>query len=186
MRAKRKGLKGKQIIVGITGSIAAYKAAEIVSCLCQNGAEVKVIMTPAATAFMAPLTFQTLSHNQVFTDLFESTGGYNPEHISLAQWADLVLIAPATANIIGKIATGIADDLLTTVVMSVKTPVFIAPAMNENMYRNPIVQENIKRLEKLGYKFIAPEKGYLACQQIGEGRLASLLRIINAISSSLK
>lgn len=192
MKAKRKGLKGKQIIVGVTGSIAAYKAAEIVSYLTQAAAKVKVIMTPAATFFISSLTFQTLSHNPVATNLFESvekparrSGGYDPEHISLARWADLMLIVPATANIIGKIAAGLADDLLSAVIMSVKTPVLIAPAMNENMYKNPIVQENIKRLEKLGYKFIAPAKGRLACQEIGEGRLASFARIIDAVKSFL-
>lgn len=186
MNVKRKGLKGKQIIVGVTGSIAAYKAAEIVSYLYQSGAKVRVIMTQAATAFISPLTFQTLSHNPVFTDLFESVEKYDPKHISLAEWADLVLIAPATANIIGKIAAGIADDLLSTVVMTVKKPVLIAPAMNENMYQNPIVQENIKRLKKLGYKFIDPAKGWLAEGKIGEGRLASFSRIIDAVNSSLK
>lgn len=180
MRTKGKMLKGKKILIGVTGGIAAYKAAEIVSQLSQKGADVKVIMTKAATEFVTPLTFQTLSHNPVYIEMFS---GYevNPKHISLADEADLLLIAPATANIIGKIAHGIADDLLSTVVMSVKCPVLIAPAMNDNMYKNPIVQDNIKRLKKLGYKFIPPEKGHLACQKIAEGRLASIETIINSI-----
>lgn len=185
MKKNRNVLRDKQIIIGVTGSIAVYKAAELVSHLCQNGAKVKVVMTLGATRFITPLTFQTLSHNQVFVDLFESTEKYAPEHISLAQWADLILIAPATANIIGKITAGIADDLLATVVMSVKTPVLIAPSMNDNMYQNPIVQQNIKQLKRQGYKFVSPEKGRLACQRTGIGRLASLPRIIDAVKSSL-
>ena len=182
---KKESLKGKNILIGVTGSIAAYKTAEIVSHLFQQGAQVKVIMTKSAAQFVSPLTFQTLSHNQVYLDMFEKVEEYNPAHISLAEEADLMLIAPATANIIGKIACGIADDFLTTVVMSVTCPVLIAPAMNDRMYHNPIVQENIKRLGKLGYKFISPEKGYLACQKSGEGRLASLEVILNALTTAL-
>lgn len=182
---KKELLKGKNILIGVTGSIAAYKAAEIVSQLFQQGAQIKVIMTKYAAQFVLPLTFQTLSHNQVYLDMFEKVEQYNPAHISLAEESDLMLIAPATANIIGKIASGIADDFLSTVVMSVKCPVLIAPAMNDRMYHNPIVQENIKRLEKLGYIFISPEKGYLACQKTGEGRLASLETIINALTNAL-
>ncbi|MBI4835071.1 MAG: bifunctional phosphopantothenoylcysteine decarboxylase/phosphopantothenate--cysteine ligase CoaBC [Planctomycetes bacterium] len=184
-------LKGKNILIGVTGGIAAYKAAEIVSRLHQKGASVKVVMTKSAAEFVTPLTFQTLSHNQVYTEMFS---GYeaNPKHISLADEADLLLVAPATANIIGKIAHGIADDLLSTVVMSlprrqagVKCPVLIAPAMNDMMYKNPIVQENIKKLQKLGYKFIPPEKGYLACQKVGEGRLACLDTILSSVEKAL-
>jgi len=195
-------LKKKKIIIGVTGSIAAYKAVEIVSQLVQQGTQVKVIMTKSATEFIVPLTFQTLSHNPVYLDMFVARGNpevmlqtrlrrekvelYNPAHISLADEADLLLIAPATANIIGKIASGIADDLLSTVVMSVKCPVLIAPAMNENMYKNPIVQENINKLKKLGYIFISPEKGHLACQKVGEGRLASLETIIDTLTRKLR
>jgi phosphopantothenoylcysteine decarboxylase/phosphopantothenate--cysteine ligase len=177
-------LKGKNILIGVAGGIAAYKAAEIVSQLHQKGASVKVVMTKSAAEFVTSLTFQTLSHNPVYTEMFT---GYevNPKHISLAEESDLLLIAPATANIIGKIAHGIADDLLSTVVMSVKCPVLIAPAMNETMYKNPIVEENIKKLQKLGYKFIQPEKGYLACQKVGEGRLACLDTIISAVTKAI-
>lgn len=179
-----KQIKGKSILVGVTGGIAAYKSAEIVSQLFQQGANIKVIMTKAATKFVSPLTFQTLSHNQVYTGMFEGID-YNPKHISLAQEADLLLIAPATANIIGKIANGIADDLLSTVVMSVTCPALIAPAMNENMYKNQLVQDNIKKLKKAGYKFISPEKGYLACKKTGQGRLASLEAILKSVAKSL-
>lgn len=178
-------LKGKNILVGVTGGIAAYKSAEMVSQLHQHGANVKVIMTRSATEFVTPLTFQTLSHNPVYTNMFNhfppGAERYDPKHISLADEADLLLIAPATANIIGKIANGIADDLLSTVVMSVKCPVLVAPAMNETMYHHPVVQENIGKLRKLGYKFISPEKGYLACGKVGEGRLASIETIIAAV-----
>lgn len=179
-------IKSKEIIVGVTGSIAAYKAAELVSYLSQQGASVTVVMTQAASHFITPLTFQTLSHNRVFSHLFETDYQPAPEHISLAEKADLVLIVPATANIIGKIAHGIADDLLSSVVMAVQRPVLIAPAMNEKMYRNPIVQENIARLKQRGYKFISPEKGHLACQKVGEGRLASLEKIIKSVERVLK
>jgi phosphopantothenoylcysteine decarboxylase/phosphopantothenate--cysteine ligase len=176
---------GKKILLGVTGGIAAYKSAEIVSQLTQKGACVKVIMTKCAMEFVTPLTFQTLSHNKVYTDMFEKVENYNPVHISLAEEADLVLIAPATANIIGKIAHGIADDFLSTIVMAVKCPILIAPAMNDNMYKNPIVQENISKLKKLGYVFISPEKGHLACQKIGEGRLASFDVIMEALSKAI-
>ena len=163
--------KGKVIIIGVSGSIAAYKAAEIVSYLAQREARVSVVMTQAATHLVRPLTFQTLAHNRVYTDLPDGFGqaglwdlqaDFNPEHISLAEKADLILIAPATANIIGKIAHGIADDLLTTVVMATRAPIILAPAMNEKMYLNPIVQENIAYLKKHGYHCIIPGKGYLA------------------------
>ena len=179
-------LKNKELLVGVTGSIAAYKAADLVSSLTKSGARVTVIMTPAARAFITPLTFQTLSHQKVFIDLFEANQDFDPQHISLVTRADLLVIAPATANIIGKIAAGIADDLLTSVVMAMKKPVLIAPAMNENMWQNPIVQKNIGTLQKLGYKFVAPEKGRLACRKIGEGRLASPDKIISGIIANIK
>lgn len=186
----KESFNGKKILIGVTGGIAAYKAAEIVSQLTQKGACVKAIMTKCAMEFVTPLTFQTLSHNKVYTDMFEKVDNYSPVHISLAEESDLVLIAPATANIIGKIAHGIADDFLSTVVMSVSgrarnCPVLIAPAMNENMYLNPIVQENIGKLKKLGYVFISPEKGPLACQKVGEGRLASFDTIMEALAKAV-
>ncbi len=171
--------------MGVTGSIAAYKAADIASKLVQAKARVTVVMTPSAARFVTPLTFQTISRNRVLTDMFEVGYDCDPKHIALAERADLVLIAPATANIIGKIAHGIADDLLSTLVMSATAPVVIAPAMNVNMYRNKIVRQNIASLRKSGYKFIEPEKGYLACGATGEGRLAATDIIIKTITSLL-
>lgn len=173
------------IILGVTGSIAAYKSAEIASKLKASGYNVTVIMTASARQFINPLTFQTLSKNQVITHLFEDVT-YDPLHVSLADKADLIIIAPATANIIGKIASGIADDVLTCTVVATKSPVLIAPAMDEGMYRNPIVQENIKKLKGLGYKFIGPEKGRLASGRIGLGRLAATALILEAIKKELR
>ena len=185
MAVKVAVLKNKEVLVGVTGSIAAYRAADLVSSLTKAGAKVTVIMTKAACAFITPLTLQTLSHQQVFTDLFETNQDFDPQHISLVERADVLVIAPATANIIGKITAGIADDFISTVVMAMKKPVLIAPAMNENMWQNPIVQKNITTLKKLGYKFINPEKGPLACRKEGEGRLAPVERIIDEIINIL-
>lgn len=163
-------LKEKKIIVGITGGIAAYKTCEIVRRLKKLGAQVIVVMTENAQKFITRLTLETLSENEVVTEMFPEKRMVGVRHVNLAQWADLILIAPATANIIGKIKSGIADDILTTVVISTKSPVLIAPAMNVNMYENPIFQENMEYLNKLGYKFIEPETGALACGT-GKGRL---------------
>lgn len=174
------------IVVGVTGSIACYKAAEIVSKLTQLDYDVHVVMTEAAQEFVRPLTFETLSGNRVTVGLFEARHNYEVEHVSLAEKASLVLIAPASANIIGKIAAGIADDFLTTLVMAVRCPVLIAPAMNDRMFENPIVQANIKKLSQLGYSFIAPEEGRLACGRRGAGRLAPLERILEAVTQKLK
>lgn len=165
-------LKDRCVVLGITGGIAAYKAADLVSRLKKMGADVKVIMTRSAAEFIAPLTLQSLSQNQVAMDMFEEPRSWEIRHISLAQSADVFVIAPCTANVIGKIAGGLADDLLTTTVMATKAPVLIAPAMNTNMYENPIVQQNIQKLTSLGYTFIAPESGRLACGDIGRGKLA--------------
>ncbi|MBI2560421.1 MAG: phosphopantothenoylcysteine decarboxylase [Planctomycetes bacterium] len=172
------------IILGVTGSIAAYKAAEIASKLNAIGHDVTVIMTASAQQFINPLTFRTLSKNQIITHLFEDIA-YDPLHVSLVDKADLVIIAPATANIIGKIASGIADDILTCTIMATKSPVLIAPAMDDRMYTNPLVQENIKKLKGLGYKFIGPEKGRLASGRIGLGRLAAIELILKAIEKEL-
>ncbi|MDI6733644.1 MAG: flavoprotein [Planctomycetota bacterium] len=174
--------EGKEIGIGVTGSIACYKAGEIVSSLYQSGCRVTVLMTKSSTKFVSPLTFQTLSHNRVLTDLFDEQYEFDPQHIALAQRLDLLLIAPASANIIGKIASGIADDILSTLVMSIKpSKVIIAPAMNEKMYLNPIVQRNITFLKKAGYRFIEPEKGQLACGT-GIGRLPSPDKIIKYLA----
>lgn len=164
-------MTGKVIVLGVTGGIAAYKAAELVRLFVKAGAEVYVLMTESAQQFVTPLTFQTLSRNPVHTELFSLIEEQEIGHISLADRADLVVIAPATANIIGKIANGIADDLLTTTVMATKSPVLIAPAMNSNMYRNPLYRLNEDRLRAHGYLFVDPVKGMLACGWEGEGKL---------------
>lgn len=165
-------LKNKNIVLGVTGGIAAYKACDLVSRLVKDEANVDVIMTENATKFINPLTFQSLSSNQVIVDMFKEPKYWEIQHIALAKKADLVVIAPATANIIGKIANGIADDMLTTTVMATKAPVVFAPAMNCNMYKNPILQSNIERLKALGYRFIEPGEGRLACGDVGIGKMA--------------
>ena len=166
-------LKEKKIVVGITGGIAAYKAAELVRQLCKHGAEVDVVMTSNAQQFVTPLTFQTISTHPVHTDLF---GSYQPEiaHIALADKADLLIIAPATANIIAKCAAGIADDLLSSVVLSTAAPVLIAPAMNTKMWENPVTQQNVSKLKERGFILSGPATGELACGYEGQGRLAEL------------
>jgi len=174
-------LTNKKIVLGITGCIAAYKAAFLVRLLKKEGAEVKVLMTDSAREFITPLTLETLSENPVNSELFPKTGYYATHHISLAEWADLILIAPATGNIIGKIASGIADDLLSTVVMAAQSPVMIAPAMNTQMYTNPVVQENMKKLVNLGYKFLDPTVGEMACRTYGVGRLPDPDEILEEI-----
>lgn len=165
-------LKNKNIVLGVTGGIAAYKACDLVSRLVKAEANVDVIMTENATKFINPLTFQSLSSNQVIVDMFKEPKYWEIQHIALAKKADLVVVAPATANIIGKIANGIADDMLTTTVMATKAPVVFAPAMNCNMYENPILQSNIERLKALGYRFIEPDEGRLACGDVGIGKMA--------------
>ena len=170
----------------MTGGIAAYKVADIVSRLNKLNANTKVIMTKAATEFITPLTFQTLSHNKVHVDLFTEPGNWDVEHISLAQWADVVLIAPATANTIGKVANGICDDMLSTVIMATKAKVVFAPAMNTNMYLNPIVQDNIEKLRGLGYCFISPCKGVLACGTYGMGKMEEPEKIVKYINDSFE
>jgi len=175
----------KTIVLGVTGSIAVYKAAGLTSQLMKLGYNVSVVMTKAATSFVLPLTFQTLSKNPVITSLFSSDSQFEIEHISLAERCDLLLIAPATANIISKIACGIADDFLSTFALAFRSPILIAPAMNTRMWHNPILQENIQRLEQRGVQFITPEYGGLACGTSGDGRLASLERIIDAVGADL-
>lgn len=165
-------LDGKIIVMGVTGGIAAYKAVELLRLLTKSGAAVHVVMTRSATEFVTPLTFQTLSGNPVHTELFSLYREQEIGHISLADRADLLIIVPATANIIGKIACGIADDLLTTTVMATKAPVLLAPAMNVNMYENPLYRQNEEKLRQLGYHFVDAETGDLACGWTGSGRLA--------------
>ncbi|WP_432665174.1 bifunctional phosphopantothenoylcysteine decarboxylase/phosphopantothenate--cysteine ligase CoaBC [Wukongibacter baidiensis] len=179
-------LSNKNIVIGITGGIAVYKSLDVISKLKKLGANINVIMTKAAAEFVSPLSFQSLSQNYVVTDMFAEPKTWDVEHISLAQKADLFLIAPATANIIGKIANGIADDMLSTTVMATKAPVLIAPAMNTNMYTNKVVQRNIQTLKDLDYKFIDPASGRLACGDYGVGKLAAPEDIVEGIISVFK
>ena len=167
-------LSNKTIIVGVTGGIAAYKACDVVSKLKKLNANIHVIMTESACEFVKPMTFQTLSNNFVINDMFKEPKTWEVEHIELAKKADAFLIVPATANFIGKLAAGIADDMLTTTVMATRAPVIIAPAMNTNMYTNRIVQANMDKLGDLGYRFIDPASGRLACGDIGAGKLADV------------
>lgn len=177
--------KKKNIILGVTASIAIYKACDILRRLKEQGFAVTVVMTPEAEEFIKPIVFQSLSGNKVYRGLFDDSGPWEIEHISLAEGGDLVLIAPATANIIGKIACGICDDLLTCICCATKAPVLICPAMNENMYKNKIAQENIKKLKSLGYKFVEPVKGELACGKVGVGCLAEVETIIKEVKKIL-
>lgn len=176
----------KNIILGVTGSIAAYKAADIANSLSKEGHSVHVIMTKSATEFITPLTFQTLTKNKVYTDMFAPYLPSEVEHISLAQKADLFLVAPATANFIAKAAAGIADDMLTTVLLAVKNiPIIVCPAMNTVMYENTITQRNIESLSILGFKFVEPREARLACGDLGKGALADTETILSAVREKL-
>lgn len=178
-------LKNKTVVLGVSGGIAVYKALDIVSRLKKKNIDVNVIMTDSAAKFVTPLSFQALSQNYVVTDMFAEPKSFEIQHISLAEKADLFVVAPATANVIGKIANGIADDMLTTTIMATKAPVLIAPAMNTNMYENVIVQKNISYLKSLGYEFIEPEEGRLACGTTGKGKLADTEKIVEMIEAML-
>jgi len=215
-RGKSTGLKGSRIVLGTSGGIGCYKAADLTSALVQDGADVTVVMTENAQKFVTPLTFQTLSRRRVYTGLFIGPSGvlvpplrgsrpeapfgvegrprrgprgpdvHSTEHVTLADWADIVVVAPATANIIGKYAAGIADDLLSTLLLAVDVPVLLAPAMNERMWRHPAVQENMKLLKTRRVEFIGPESGWLACGKRGIGRMSEPETIIAKIQSCLK
>ncbi|WP_286884345.1 bifunctional phosphopantothenoylcysteine decarboxylase/phosphopantothenate--cysteine ligase CoaBC [Aneurinibacillus sp. UBA3580] len=174
-------MKGKTIVIGVTGGIAIYKVADLCSKLTQRGADVWVLMTGSATRFVQPITFQALVRNPVLTDTFQEPNPAVISHIDVADRADLFLVAPATANIIGKMANGIADDIVTTAYLATKAPVWIAPAMNVNMYGHPAVQNNMRRLTEYGYRFIEPAEGYLACGWTGKGRLAEPAHILGEI-----
>lgn len=177
----------KTVILGVTGSIAAYKAADIANSLTKDEIHVSVIMTKAAQKFITPLTFQTLTKGKVYSELFEEIAYEDVRHISLAKQADLCLIAPATANMIGKLASGIADDMLSTVVMAIKDkPIVICPAMNAAMYENPITQSNIKKLTDYGYSFIEPKEARLACGDLGKGALADVDIIVSKVKKFLE
>ena len=166
-------LKGKTVVLGVTGSIAAYKIANLASMLVKQHADVHVIMTKNAVNFINPITFESLTSNKCLVDTFDRNFQFNVEHVALAKRADIFMVAPASANVIGKIAGGIADDMLTTTIMACKAPKLIAPAMNTNMFDNPIVQDNLKKLEHYGYEVILPATGYLACGDTGAGKLPS-------------
>lgn len=176
----------KNILLGVTGGIAAYKSANIVSMLKKKGYNVKVIMSENATKIITPLTLETLSKERVYVDMWDKTPHFEVEHISLAEWADVVLIAPATYNIVGKVANGIADDMLSTVISATIKPVFFALAMNVNMYNNPILKENINKLKKYGYKFIDSDEGFLACNVNAKGRLKDEKEIVKIIEDYLQ
>jgi phosphopantothenoylcysteine decarboxylase/phosphopantothenate--cysteine ligase len=191
--AQRKTLKGREVLVGVTGGIAAYKAAMLVSRLVEAGAKVSVVMTEHATRFVAPLTFQTLSGRPVGTDLYAPPEGFMPacrsgrsEHLALADLAEVAIVAPATANLLGKLAHGIADDLLTTVLLALEAPVVVAPAMNVRMWAHPAVQANVEVLRQRGVHVVGPEDGRLACGVKGKGRMAepeTILKVITEILS---
>ena len=174
-------LKGKTVVIGVTGSIAAYKMADVASTLVKMNADVHVLMTENACNFINPITFETLTSNKCIVDTFDRNFEFDVKHISLARKADIFIVAPASANIIGKITNGIADDMLSTTIMAADCKRIIAPAMNTHMYRNPIVQKNIATLKSLGYEFVSPSSGRLACGDIGEGKLADVNTIVDYI-----
>lgn len=175
----------KNIVLGVSASIAIYKACDLVRRLMDCGYAVHVVMTPNAKELIRPVVFQALSNNKVSHDLFAESGAWEVEHISLARRADLVLIAPATADVIAKVASGICDDMLTCVVCATRAPVLICPAMNEGMYANKITQENINKLKSLKYRFVEPKKGKLACGSVGTGCLAEIDTIVKEVRGIL-
>ena len=164
-------LKEKHIVLGVTGSIAAYKIASLASMLVKRQADVTVIMTPNATNFINPITFESLTGNKCLVDTFDRNFEFQVEHVSLAKQTDVMLVAPASANVIAKAAHGIADDMLTTTLLACTCPKIVAPAMNTRMYQNPVVQDNMRTLERYGMEVIAPASGYLACGDTGEGKM---------------
>ena len=178
-------MNNKCVVIGVSGGVAVYKALEVISRLRKKDIEVRVIMTESAQKFVTPLSFQSLSQNMVTTDMFDEPKAWEIQHISLAKKADLMLVLPATANIIGKVANGIADDMLSTTIMATKAPVVFSPAMNTNMYENPIVQNNIEKLKSFGYEFIEPASGRLACGDVGAGKLADVEDIYEFVLKTL-
>lgn len=178
-------LQGKNIVLGVTGSIAAYKAADVASKLTQQGARVDVILTPAAIEFVTPLTFRAVTGRPVTSDMFETNTEFNIEHVALAQSADIVVVAPASANTIAKIAAGMADNMLCSTILATKAPVVVAPAMNVNMWENPITQENIDRLRRRGFVIVGPGHGWLAEGSIGQGRMVEPQVVIDTIKQVL-
>jgi len=184
----KKSMKNKKILVGITGGIAAYKTCSLINMFLKEEADVKVVMTEAATKFVTPLTFQALTNHVVYTDMWQVVNKEEVEHISLAKWADVVIVSPATANTIGKIACGIADNLLTTIIMATpkETPILIVPAMNTNMWNNSLVQKNIEILGKdKKYLFVEPREGILVCRDEGAGKIADNKDILELAKKAL-
>jgi len=177
--------KEQTVVLGITGSISAYKAGDIASKLLAEGYTVKAVMTEDACRFISPLTIRTLSHQPVVTSMWDINSEYSVEHVSLAEEADVILVAPATANIIAKLACGLANDMLSATILACKSPVIIAPAMNDNMYSNPVTQQNISKLKERGFIFVEPEYGRLASGKMGQGRLASLDKILGSVTQVL-
>src|SRR3954471_6228400 len=178
-------LKGREIILAVTGGIAAYKSADICSKLVQRGAGVTVCMTREAEKFITPLTFQALSARPVHTDIFNLLDSSDPQHISLTERADLMLIAPATANLLAKVAHGLTDDLVSLMIAASACPVIFCPSMNNRMWDNPINQENVTKLANIGYTFLGPEEGWLACRNVGAGRLSDPQSIIDQVTKML-
>jgi len=179
-------LTDKTIVLGVTGSIAAYKAADIASKLTQAGAKVEVIMTDSATKFVTPLTFSSLTGRPVVTSMWDPASEFSIEHVALAEAADIVVVAPATANIIAKMAVGIADDMLSATVLATEAPIVIAPAMNVNMFQNSITQDNLAKLKKRGFIIIDPAHGRLASGKVGLGRLTDVEKIIETVKLTLE
>jgi phosphopantothenoylcysteine decarboxylase/phosphopantothenate--cysteine ligase len=179
-------LAGYELLVGVGGGISAYKVCMVVSGLVQRGCGVTVAMTESGTRFVGPTTFQALTARQVFTSLWQAEDYYDPQHLSLSESADLFLVAPATGNLLGKFAAGIADDLVSTMMLGRDCPAILAPAMNTRMWDNPIVQRNISTLRELDYLFIEPTEGWLACRTVGKGRMAEAETIIEAVVEQLK
>ncbi len=174
-------LKAREIIVAVCGGIAAYKVADVVSKLVQLGAGVSVIMTPDATKFVTPLTFEALSGRKVRTDTFDLVDTSDPQHIALTERSDLLLVAPATMNVLAKVAHGLCDDLVSLMISASACPVVFAPAMNNRMWDNPVNQENVEKLKKLSHRFIGPEAGWLACRNVGLGRLSEVQKIVEQV-----
>jgi len=178
-------LKGRETIVAVCGGIAAYKVADVVSKLVQLGAGVSVVMTEEATKFVGPLTFEALSGRKVRTSTFDLVDTADPQHIALTERADLLLVAPATANIIAKVAHGLCDDLVSLMISASACPVIFAPAMNNRMWENPITQENVAKLNKVGYRLIGPDEGWLACRNVGYGRMSEAQKIVEEVTAFL-
>ena len=183
--ASNLSLKGREIIVAVCGGIAAYKVADVVSKLVQSGAGVTVVMTKEAQKFITPLTFEALSGRKVRTDTFELADSSDPQHIGLTERADLMVVAPATNNILAKVAHGLCDDLVSLMICASACPVVFCPAMNTRMWEHPVAKENVAKLVSLGYRFIGPEQGWLACRNVGAGRMSEADKIVDEVTGIL-